>query len=544
MIKSNKILVFILILFLMTPGIRAEKTGIQTARRIAHDFLVSQQKQDFTLGKTRLLFQKDEPVGNAYLITLKPTGFIIVSDYTTLSPVLAYSFDNPFESDGDSEITEIGKGLIKDIIYHDKFEFNHSTAQANKQTDIYGPYVHTMWGQVNCHDINGQLINVTNLFTPNHCAVGCVAISQATVMHHYRWPPKGVGSHTYSDNSGSNTGTYSVNFGETEYKMNLAKERYRGKASTMEEREAAGEIAFHCAVSVNMNFENNGSTSNINRIPYAYAHYFRFTSLYRQRSSTTFWSLLDSNMVYKKPAILAVKNSSGGGHSVVCDGLKIDENLIRYYHLNMGWWGTSNGWYKIRGSFNAGGYNYVTGAVMNIIPEPMIIPPVIWEDSVEFDLKWRYPAKAEAEAFQVQKSVDGGDWITITDELTDTTIHLVADPEKTYKFRVRAKTNGKWYQNSWSTVEELKRQYLSIDDQPENSFSIYPNPFNDRFSIQSSGLNNEILLSVFNLSGQKVYEQKFNNQEKITINSSFFDKGLYFIKITGDKTFVIKAVKN
>ena len=180
--------------------------------------------------------------------------------------------------------------------------------------------------------------------------------------------------------------------------------------------------------------------------------------------------------------ILDYENSSGGGHSVVCDGLKIDENGT-FYHLNMGWWGASNGWYKIRGSFNAGGYSRVLGGAMNIIPEPMIIPPVIDADSIEFDLVWRYPAKAEAEAFQVQKKVNDGSWIDITDNTTDTTLHILVDPEKEYQFRVRAKTNGKWYQNSWSTVEKLKRNYVGIHETEKLRNKCYTKPFSKPLTL-------------------------------------------------------------
>jgi len=505
-------------------------------------FLINHGKSDYRIIENHelILFRNKIPV-NLYI--LSPKGFIVSAEVHEKTDILAYSFEHNFANKEQSELYNLSLSLIKDIIYHEIEEPVVDSTEKGTSV-LYGPYVHTMWGQVNCHDINGHLINVTNIFTPNHYAPGCVAVSQGTIMHHYRWPPKGVGEHTYTDNLGNSTGTYSAHFGETEYKMNLAKERYRGKASTIEEREAAGEIVYHCAVALNMNFESNGSTSNVNKIPYAFAHYFRFTSLYRNRTSTNFWPLLDSNMVYKKPAVLAVKNSSGGGHSVVCDGLKI-ENKTHYYHLNMGWWGTSNGWYKIRGSFDAGGYNYVLGAAMNIIPEPMIIPPEIWNDSVEFDLKWRYPEKAEAQAFQVQKSINNGSWITISDTLTDTTLHMVVDPEKEYRFRVRAKTNGKWYLNSWSTVEKLKRKYVSIKENLKAEFTLYPNPFQEYLKISISQKPTfPTIVNILNSSGQIVKNLVITSSSGSIIDTQELPNGFYFIQISNKKhKTVLKAIK-
>lgn len=520
----------------------AQDVSMEQARGLAEQFLSTQTNMQSSVAKGKVLFSDDDAPAEAYLFTLKPQGFVVISSTNVKSPVLAYSLEHDFAANNQFEI-ETSLSLIKEILYNDVN--NLSSRDASQTNVIYGPYVHTMWGQVNCHDADGRLINVTNIFTPNHYAAGCVAISQATILHHYTWPPKGVGTYTYTDNSGSSTGTYSVNFGSTEYQWPLALERYRSKYSTTEQREAAGEVAYHCAVSLSMDFESTGSTSNVNRIPTALAHHFRFTALYRSRSSSSFWPLLDSNMVYKKPVVLAVENNSGGGHSVVCDGLRIDDDGSYYYHLNMGWWGVSNGWYKIRGSFDAGSYTTIIGGAMNIIPEPMIEVPEIWSDSIEFDLKWSYPEKAEAEAFQVQKSIDNGNWITVSDELTDTIVHLVVDPEKEYKFRVRAKTNGKWYQNSWSTITELKRKYVGIEDNTLEKTQVYPNPFTNKLTLNfgSQNIKNAQII-VFDITGNKIDSKKINGQKSVVLNTEKWNSGLYFIQINSNHSIAFKVIKN
>ena len=545
-----KTVINIFLLFAVLVGFQSQASAqtidIRQAHIFARQFLDSQNNSQNTIADSKTLFNNEDAPASAYLFSLAPKGFIIVSSTCKDAPILAYSLEHNFVSENNFE-AEICLSLIKEIAYNDLYvTAQDSTARdAHEANVLYGPYVHTMWGQVNCRDIDGKLINVNNIYTPNHYAPGCVAVSQATIMHHYTWPPKGVGSMTYTDNSGSSTGTYSANFGDTEYKWAETLERYRSKSSTIEEREAAGEITYHCSVSLKMDFESNGSTSNVNRIPSALAQHFRFTALYRSRSSSTFFSLIDSNMVYKKPVVLAVENNSGGGHSVVCDGLKIEDGVY-FYHLNMGWWGASNGWYKIRGSFNAGGYTSIVGAAMNILPEPMIEQPVLWSDSIEFDLKWSYPEKAEAEAFEVQKKVDGGSWVTISDASTDTSIHMVADPEKEYKFRVRAKTNGKWYQNSWSTVTELKRKYVGIVNNPLQNVTFYPNPFSNQLTLDfSQQYFSSIEIAIFDVTGKLLETRNNHAEHSIVINTDHWNKGLYFIRISNDNNiYTVKVIKN
>ncbi len=539
----KNIFLFLLILSGVHFNISAQNIGRNRAETIAKQFITAKKGETYSVVKQQVLFNPNNAPESVYLFSLKPQGFVVVSSVNEQSPVLAYSFESNFALN-DSFKKEIGFSLLKEIAYNDLNRIGENTI--GRQTAvIYGPYVHTMWGQVNCHDAEGRLINVTNLFTPNHYAAGCVAVSQATILHHYTWPPKGVGTYTYTDNSGSSRGTYTVDYDTTQYAWPLALERYRAKYSTIEQREAAGEIVYHCAVSLRMDFESNGSTSNVNRIPGALAQHFRFTALYRSRSSSTFWSLLDSNMVYKKPVVLAVENNSGGGHSVVCDGLKIDDDGT-FYHLNMGWWGASNGWYKIRGSFNAGSYTSIVGGAMNIIPEPMIEEPEIWSDSIEFDLKWSYPEKAEAQAFQVQKSVNNGSWVTMSDASTDTSIHLVVDPEKEYKFRVRAKTNGKWYQNSWSTEVPLKRKYVGIADNPLRQLTVFPNPFNNELTLAFNAVTEkDTRITVFNLTGKQIENRVVTSEKQIRFNTDSWNKGLYFIRVTGNNhSFTVKTIKN
>ncbi len=536
--------ILLLITLLLSTYANAGETKPVSPVTAAKQFLIKEKVSGFTTENTVRLFAERQDIPETWLVNLNPEGFVVVSIIKNKAVINGYSFDNDFVLEGNTERTETVLSILEEAVLVNQNDSEHPEAQrSTKNVNVlYGPYVHTMWGQVNCHDINGNLINVTNIYTPNHYAVGCVAVSQSTIQHHYQWPPKGVGSYTDNDNSGNSHGSYTAKFDTTQYRWDLMLERYRGKTSTVEQREAAGLLAYHAAIALRMDFESDGSTSNVNRIPSALANYFRFTALYRSKSSSTFWSLLDSNMVYKKPAVLAVENSSGGGHSVVCDGLKIDEEGNYFYHLNMGWWGNTNGWYKIRGSFDAGGYNRIIGAAMNIIPEPMIEEPVIDSDSIEFDLTWSYPEKAEAEAFQVQKRINNGDWITISDDITDTALHILVDPEKEYDFRVRAKTNGKWYQNSWSAIAHLKRTYVGTEEFPENAFKCYPNPFNKYLHIDfDKALSGE--LRIFNAAGEEVYRGKVNGNQ-INLETGNWDKGIYIIRLVqNNSTVSFKAIK-
>ncbi len=85
---------------------------------------------------------------------------------------------------------------------------------------------------------------------------------------------------------------------------------------------------------------------------------------------------------------------------------------------------------------------------------------------------------------------------------------------------------------------------VSVKDVKENIISLYPNPANNFVNINFTNIpDDNIIISVFNISGQEVLSKQFKNQENIKINTSGFQNGIYFFRInTGDKSILKKVV--
>ena len=64
-----------------------------------------------------------------------------------------------------------------------------------------------------------------------------------------------------------------------------------------------------------------------------------------------------------------------------------------------------------------------------------------------------------------------------------------------------------------------------------NSIKIYPNPSNGTFLINSIGLNKELNVEIYNISGQMIY-QNISNDEIINVDMNNAAKGVYLIRIT------------
>ncbi len=94
--------------------------------------------------------------------------------------------------------------------------------------------------------------------------------------------------------------------------------------------------------------------------------------------------------------------------------------------------------------------------------------------------------------------------------------------------------------------------YIDTCSMPQNVFEIenerdeivvYPNPTNEDFKIKFQTKINNIIVSIYNINGQKIYENEFVNIEnEIIINNLKAEKGLYFVRIKTEKFVNVKKL--
>jgi hypothetical protein len=76
----------------------------------------------------------------------------------------------------------------------------------------------------------------------------------------------------------------------------------------------------------------------------------------------------------------------------------------------------------------------------------------------------------------------------------------------------------------------------SINELDENKFSIYPNPANDRLTVQLNSENSLIQnLKIINLLGETIDEYKELNKNSTRINTNRLKAGIYFLIIESNK---------
>ena len=360
----------------------ARPVDLQTAQSIAIKFMATNNLQ------LTATYQTDKNAAAFYVFNTTD-GFVIVSADDCETPIIGYSREGCFDPDNVPVQMEdylqdfvvrlqygIENQVVADAVTTRQWELVKATGRLNerKDTQAVGPLLTEKWHQgclynSLCPEKNGPC---------GHAEVGCVAVAMGQIMHYWGYPATG-----WSSNSYNNWGVQlSADFGNTAYDWAHMPDSLTENSSEVE-IEAVATMLYHCGISVNMNYSNNGSTASSIDVPYALLRYFNYSRAIHMESLNDFsneeWlSMIKSNLNLQKPVYYSGKGSAGG-HAFVCDGYDADDLL----HFNWGWGGNGDGYFAL-GHLNPIGYQFNSNnaVILDIIPEyepchvvPTVYPP-------------------------------------------------------------------------------------------------------------------------------------------------------------------------
>jgi hypothetical protein len=182
--------------------------------------------------------------------------------------------------------------------------------------------------------------------------------------------------------------------------------------SPQEQIDAVALLGYHCGVSVDMMYDDDGTGAGAysSDVTIALKKYFGYAeSGFRRRTvSAEIWdSYIKEALEMGLPIFYSGTSNDGGGHAFICDGM--DENGL--FHYNFGWSGSGDGFF----ASTATDYPNEVGAIFNIMPKhiyenTMTLPDKFSvtpadDNQLSATLKWRNP-KYTLNGSQNIKSID------------------------------------------------------------------------------------------------------------------------------------------
>ena len=386
-----KKIAFAIALFLIVVGVQAEPVMVDKAAAVAKSFFRTVSGDcvsEAELAYTAYSFVDGEEVETFRIYNIGG-GFVIVSADDRVKPVLGYSTEHNFIAEKmpenlrgllqsySDEISEVKKHIAEaDDVLRAKWQsLENGTYKPVKSGSSVPALLDDSTGINNWQQNNGY-----NYYCPadaagpaGKCYVGCCALAMGQVMHYWRHPAQGTGSHSYDCNHSTylqgqygDYGTLTVDFGNTTYDFaNMP--NYLDGSTPSYQILAVAKLLYHVGVSIDMWYGNKSSMGFHTDIASGLETYFKYDTcltVWRNSYDGDWISLLKEDLDLGRPIIYCAYTDGGAGHEFVCDGY--DE--YDFFHFNMGWGGSYNNYYSID-NLNAQ-YNFTSshGAVAHIRP--------------------------------------------------------------------------------------------------------------------------------------------------------------------------------
>ncbi len=270
--------------------------------------------------------------------------------------------------------TVISNAIIENIptnakwIYHKSNKSTNSNIIVSPLLQHNGQYV--SWNQSGNSSIGSLIEKSYNKFCPavhttnqncEHALVGCVAVAMAQIMWYWQWPYVSI---VNDDNDNSILRLY--DWESMPYKLFNTTETYNV--------DMVANLLHDCGVALNMEYGcpgigSSSSTSygrQVLRDSYEYASTMQKVS--RVNYTYADWcNILRNELDMLRPIWYAGYKTTGGGHSFVIDGYDDTE----HFHVNIGWGGSSNGYYLLDSINLSNPYSNGQYAIIGIKPQPV-----------------------------------------------------------------------------------------------------------------------------------------------------------------------------
>lgn len=210
------------------------------------------------------------------------------------------------------------------------------------------PLIKSKWNQWSPY--NDKCPAFTSTF---RCVTGCVATATAQIMFYYKYPNKGSGKHSYTDEIKGKKVKLTADFGSTSYQWAKMTNTYADNSGSSA-KTAVATLMSHIGVATDMDYAFGGinaSATSLDKAKEALTTYFgydkgmmRFLQDYSLFNSTQWEDCIYSELQQKRPVLYEgnPKKGNDSGHAFIIDGYKNGK-----YHFNFGWGGSGDGYFAL-----------------------------------------------------------------------------------------------------------------------------------------------------------------------------------------------------
>ncbi|KQC11710.1 MAG: hypothetical protein APR63_04000 [Desulfuromonas sp. SDB] len=368
-----KIMSLTTLLCLFFSALMSTPVDVPTSYQMVNAKLEYDGKQhDYHLEDNFILYAEDNHWVVAYVFELSPTGFIIITADDQLPPVIAYSYEN------DCGVRDVENNPLLNFTRADltwkmqNFEKIPPAARSefhNQWNDfLTGNYpdrrFFEQWPPAGSTPTGGWLMENWTQSSPynnlcpmdtaagSRCVAGCPAVAMGMILNFQgninstRFDDNDDYYHNYEQDFWIDDASETFDFPswtQLNVYLDTLESHYQYNYPLTSVDKAA--LVYACGAACKQVYSASISgTWGVNQAYNAYLK-FNFTNCeLLDSTSDSLYERMSQNMKDAMPVhFAAIETNNAYGHNFVADGYNTDD----YYHLNMGWGGTYNGWYLI-----------------------------------------------------------------------------------------------------------------------------------------------------------------------------------------------------
>jgi photosystem II stability/assembly factor-like uncharacterized protein len=380
----KKIFTSLLILIVTLNFVLANSVSKTEAQQIAENFYstqVSNKNEPISVSEVRTFEYGGE--ATMYIFSFRPNGFVIVSAENNAYPIIGYSLTN-----------QVGNGIDNPSVIK-KFELYSKQINQAKQEKAQNSDVKQQWENYKVGKATKiitavpPLLTTTwdqspnfNLFCPANSPTGCVATAMAQIMNYHEWPATGQGWHKYTPSSNLSYGTQYADFSAITYDWANMPDNL-SDLNTLTEKNAIATLMFHAGVSVDMDYDPDGSGAATTDAMYALTSYFKYdpstinTYVFDASNVAAWLTRVKAELDQSRPVLYSgfTSTTPASGHAWVCDGYDASDNL----HINWGWGGSLNGYFAATAMTPNISYSFTeSNSILTGITPNLSTPNILW----------------------------------------------------------------------------------------------------------------------------------------------------------------------
>ena len=277
-------------------------------------------------------------------------GFVMVSGDDRVDAVIGYGLSGAFDP---NKIPANMAGWFKEYERQIDFartlpervfpETSTKAAASDSLPNRVEPLITTQWDQLTPYNLLCPMVGYQR--TPT----GCGATAMAQILNYHKWPERATGTGSYTVPELGGDTTY-VDLSQFTFDWANMADVYDENATT-EQREAVAELMFAAGAAINMVYSTTWSYSQYNQIPEGFVTHMGYDEnlayLMRNCYDSDSWeSTIKKELAEKRP-VFYMAQSIRDGHYFVCDGYVSSPGQGDYFHINWGWGGMRNNYFRL-----------------------------------------------------------------------------------------------------------------------------------------------------------------------------------------------------